>query len=313
MEAEWDAFVEVQSLNGTILHTRNFYNHNPKNAEDEHSFVFMKKDKIIALLPAVLYKKEGKRILHSHLRATYGGFIVSAQTGVAEAIEIVNVLITYCKKLEVSEIVIRNPFRIFNKQFTDETDYGMWYHGFTIKSREIETAIALGDYDTVRISYSDTTVRNVKKSMRYISVGESTAYKEYWDILEQNLIRKYGVHPTHSYEQFQVLINNVGNDKIKLFVAETDNQMVGGIIIFIANDITLHAQYIASNENYQEYRPLNALIDCIIKWGCENGYKYLNLGTSNSDAGREINSGLFRFKEGFGGRGVLRETMHLVL
>jgi len=55
------------------------------------------------------------------------------------------------------------------------------------------------------------------------------------------------------------------------------------------------------------------VIDHIINWGTENKYSYFNLGTANEEAGRKINYGLFHFKEGFGGRGILRETMHLIL
>ena len=44
-----------------------------------------------------------------------------------------------------------------------------------------------------------------------------------------------------------------------------------------------------------KYRPNNALMWEAIKWGCEKGYKYYNLGSSPKSA-----SGLGRFKEGWG-------------
>jgi lipid II:glycine glycyltransferase (peptidoglycan interpeptide bridge formation enzyme) len=47
----------------------------------------------------------------------------------------------------------------------------------------------------------------------------------------------------------------------------------------------------------------------LIAWATARGYRYLNLGKSTEDEGRALNAGLFRFKEGFGARGVLRETM----
>lgn len=77
--------------------------------------------------------------------------------------------------------------------------------------------------------------------------------------------------------------------------------------------MAIHAQYVASDSNYQDLRPLNAVIDEISDWGFKNSFSYFNLGTANESAGREINYGLFHFKEGFGGRGILRETMHLIL
>ena len=48
-----------------------------------------------------------------------------------------------------------------------------------------------------------------------------------------------------------------------------------------------------------------------MQWGHEHGYRYLNLGISTEDGGRVINWGLFRFKEGFGARGVVRKYYRL--
>jgi len=89
--------------------------------------------------------------------------------------------------------------------------------------------------------------------------------------------------------------------------------MIGGISSIIANRVVLHSQYIAYDYKYQEHRPLNAVIDFMIDWAIDNDFKYLNLGMATEPGGMAINEGLFRFKEGFGGRSVLRETSHLIL
>jgi hypothetical protein len=247
------------------------------------------------------------------LRSTYGGFVVNDTIGVEEAVEMAGQLIIEARKRNVHEIIIRNPFRIFHQRLCDETDYAMWYHGFVIKTRELETAIRLGAYEQVQALYDDGTKRSIKKSRQNISVEISDDFASYWTVLEQNLLKKHGTKPTHAYSDFQLLLNKVGSDKIKLFAAFKDSKLIAGIIVFVVNNIALHAQYIASDEMYQEFRPLNAVIDEIIKWGCAQEFTFLNLGTSNTDGGRIFNSGLFRFKEGFGGRNTLRETMHLVL
>lgn len=308
----WNELVE-NSINGTFLHSRSFFDHNPLNKQDDCSFLYFKKNKVVAVIPCTLYERDGKLKLHSHMRSTYGGFVINEEVGVEEAVEMVEKLIAEARILNVHEIIIRNPFRIFHQQLCDETDYAMWYHGFVVKSRELETAVGLGAYQQIQASYNDSTKRSIKKSRQHISIQLSDDFKAYWQILEQNLLTKHGTKPTHSYHDFCVLLNKIGSDKIKLFAAFKDSAMVAGIVVFVANKIALHAQYIASDEQYQEFRPLNAVIDEIIQWGCNNGFKFLNLGTSNTDSGRVINAGLFRFKEGFGGRNTLRETMHLIL
>jgi hypothetical protein len=308
----WNELVS-NSINGTFLHSRPFFDHNPLNKQDDCSFLYYKKNKVAGVIPCTLYEREGKRILHSHMRSTYGGFVVNEETGMEEAVEMVEKLIAEAKALAVQEIIVRNPFRVFHRQLCDEADYALWYHGFTIKSRELETAVSLGNYEQAQRLYDDSTKRSIKKSRQNVRVGLSDDFASYWNVLEQNLLKKHGTKPTHSYEAFQVLLDKVGKDQIKLFAAFNDSNMIAGIVVFVANNLVLHAQYIASDEAYQDLRPLNAVIDEIIQWGCKENYRFLNLGTSNTDSGRVFNSGLFRFKEGFGGRNTLRETMHLVL
>ncbi|MCL6261233.1 GNAT family N-acetyltransferase [Aquiflexum sp. TKW24L] len=309
---KWDEFV-LGSINGTFLHSRSFYDHNPKNALDDNSFLFVKKNTIVALIPCNLYLKNDRRILHSSLRGTYGGFVVGDLIGAQEAVDMVALLKIEAKKLGVHQIIIRNPFRIFNAKVCDETDYAMWYHGFEILYRELETTIKLGEYSIVSNAFTSSTKRNIKKGRQNLTIKESSDYSGYWEVLTKNLSEKHGILPTHAYPEFIQLIESVGDEKIKLFVACVDKEIVAGIVLFIKNPFVVHAQYICSDAEFQELRPLNAVIDEIIQWACSRRFHYLNLGTSNFDAGKGINEGLFRFKEGFGGRNVLRETMHLQL
>jgi hypothetical protein len=312
LQSEWDGLV-ASSLNGTFLHTRPFFDHNVLNEPQDCSFLFYKKNKVVAVIPCLLYTRDGKLILHSYLRATYGGFVVNAQVGVADALEMVQLLIEEARKLEVAELIVRNPFRIFQTAICDETDYAMWYHGFQIKGREAEIAIELKEKEEVEKGYDDATMRSVKKGRKHLILEESEDFENYWGMLTANLKSKHNVAPTHNYQQFCSLLNKVGHDKIKLFTAKYNGQLAAGILTFAVNEVGLHAQYIASDLTYQEYRPLNVVIDYLIGWGYKNRFKYLNLGTANENNGKTVNEGLLRFKEGFGGRASLRETMSLEL
>lgn len=310
----WDAFIWNEGLNSTLLHSRPFFEHNPLNAPEESSLLFYKKNEIIAVLPANIYSKNGLRLLHSHPRATYGGFVISKNIHVESAIEIVALTISHAKKNHVDQILIRNPFRIYHRQFCDETDYAMWYHGFEIISREIEIAISLeGSLTRLREKYHKDTRLSLKKSQRFVSVRLTNEFDQYWQILERNLLTKYGKLPTHDLMSIKVLREKVSQENVQLFAAYLGPRLIAGIVIFIASREALHAQYMATDYEFQEFRPLNAIVDYIIEYGKNSGFKYLNLGMGNENDGKEINAGLFRFKEGFGGRGILRETMSLIL
>lgn len=313
LQEEWDYFVEKTSINGTFLHTRKFYNHNPANQNDDHSFLFYKKNKLIALISFVLLNENGNLILHSHLRATYGGFVFSNSVGVKEAINITSTLIEIAKDKGVNEIIIRHPFRIFYKEPTDIMDYSLWYHGFTIKYRELEIAIPLHTIESAQKKYTKGAKSGIQKAYKTLTIDSSFAFNEFWGLLEIALKAKYQTTPTHSYEDFCNLINKIGNDKVKLYVARHKEIIVAGILIFIVNKKAIHAQYIAQDINYQQFRPLNGLIHYITQWAIDNKYQYFNLGMANENNGKSINHGLYSFKESHGGLGVLRETMHLKL
>lgn len=307
---KWDAFV-AQAVNGTFLHTRKFFAHNSRNAAEDYSLIFLKKGKIAAVLPAVL---RNGNILHSHAYATYGGFVTDNSIGVEEAIEMVGLVVAEARENNFKEIIIRNPFKIFYSRLKEETDYAMWYHGFQLKGREVEIYIDLtGPLDQIKKRYENGNKYNIKKAWKTVSVKETDDYESFWHILDANLQARHGKSPVHSIAVFRQLLHDVGSENIKLFAGYIDDKLVCGTVVFICGPHALHAQYIGQDNDYQEHRPINAVLDYIIDWGNSKGYTCFNLGTANEDGGRTINTGLFHFKEGFGGCGVLRETMNYLL
>jgi hypothetical protein len=310
MQDVWDGFIESNNRNATFLHSRKFFIHNPQNLTGDTSLLFYKKNKLISVLPARLYKKDDRVIFHSHPGSTYGGFVIDESVGVEEAMAIVEATIHFAKDKGATEIIIRNPFRIFHQMPSDETDYAMWYHGFTIHSRELECAILLDEHPARR--YEDGTRSNIKKAQKHVTISHSEKFEEFWHILTINLNQKYKLDPVHSADQILNLRKLVGEVNIRLVVAEVNNKVIAGIVLFVFKT-AVHAQYIASDNNFQDLRPLNAAIDFVLDWSKKNGYRYFNFGTANENEGKSINEGLFKFKEGFGGRGVLRETMILKL
>lgn len=312
----WNTFVEQKARNATFLHSRSFFQHNIQSQQLDASLLFNKNSNLICIIPAVLQNLNGRIIWNSHAYSTYGGFIVSDKLGVEEAIEIVSLTIENAKNLNVNEIIIRNPFRIFHRSPTDETDYAMWLSGFKILRRDVEIAIALEGYtvQTIDLLYDSKTRNAVRKAEKEnIEVKITLDFKEFWEILSQNLLQKHGTKPTHSLEEFENLRGLVGDEKIKFFGAYLGKKLIAGIVIFVTNEKAIHAQYIAGIYDFQNLRPINLLIHQISMWAIENGFQFFNLGMTNDPNGTGINSGLCKFKEGFGGRSVLRETMHLVL
>jgi hypothetical protein len=309
----WDNFVQNASVNGTFLHTRKFYNHHPRNRIDDRSFLFYKRNKLIAVIGCTLQSVTDDLVLVSHQRSTYGGFVMSEDVGVEASIAIVHLFLQEAETIGVNQIIIRNPFRIFNKKPCDQFDYALWYFGFTILSRQLEIAIPLHNQFTIKSSYTEGTRSGLHKAAKALKVEESTDYETFWTLLEETLRVKHNLAPVHSYHEFLELIKNVGPGKIKLFVTKKEDRIIAGTIVFVVNETGIHSQYIAYDKAFQNERPLNILLHEVSRWAQGKGYLYFNLGTANEDNGKEINFNLFKFKESYGGRGVLRETLHLKL
>jgi len=312
LEEIWDDFVYTKAKNSTFLHSRKFYNHNQLNKVDDCSLLFLKKNKVIALFPAILSESDDDKVLYSHKRSTYGGFIFSNEISIADLDLVLTLLIDYVKAESISQIIVRPTFSIYHKTLSQEIDYLIWKNGFSIKSRELELAIDLRlDIENL---YADSTKRSIKKAMKAgVMVQESEDLKSYWKILEKNLAEKHQTSPVHSIQDINLLRTLVGKEKLRLFTATLDENIIAGILTFVANENVLHAQYIAFDNAFQDFRPLNAVIDHIAKKAKEEQFSYFNLGMVTEPGGHEFNEGLCRFKEGFGARGVLRETMQLIL
>ena len=73
-DAAWDRFVMQESGNGTFLQTRNFLNYHPAGRFEDASLVVTNEhDAIVAVVPAAVQQRDGKRTFVSHPGSTYGG------------------------------------------------------------------------------------------------------------------------------------------------------------------------------------------------------------------------------------------------
>ena len=308
---KWDDFVENKSINGTFLHTRKFYNHHPQNHIDDKSYLFFKKNRLIGVIGCTL--QDAGTVLISHQRSTYGGFIVDKHANIEASLIMVQLLLEEAVKNQVKEIIIRNPFRIFYHKPCDEFDYAMWYFGFQVLYRDLEIAIPINEKIDLETNYTEGTRSGVHKALKNLTVEESNDYKTFWVLLEKTLDERHNTIPTHNYSQICELLQKVGNERVKLFVTKKNNHIIAGLVLFVLNDICVHAQYIAYDIAFQNERPLNILLHQVSTWAQQKGFQYFNLGRPTEDNGNIINFNLFKFKVSYGGRGVLRETMHIKL
>lgn len=309
---EWDDFV-WSSRNGTLFTTRRFFSYHPTKKIEDASLIFKKDDKIISVLPAAIREgKAGEKVLFSHPGSNHGGIIIDKDSGIEETHAIVDGLVKYALAAGFSQIVIRNPDRIYQSGPSDEIDFSLLFHGFKVIQRDLSTVIPLRDF-SAEDYFSESCIRAIRKARKSgVEVRESGDYDLFWPILTKNLELRYNVNPTHSIEEI-LKLKKLFPDRIRFFGAYLKGELIGGTVLFASNDRAVLAFYIAAHRDLQQYRPLNLVFDEVIKWCKNSGFHYFNFGYSTENAGTGINWGLFRFKESFGGRGIMRETSSLSL
>lgn len=315
VKEEWDDFV-WSSRNGTLFHTQKFLGYHPEDRFDDESLIFYRKGKIFSVFPAASTEKGGERILYSHPGSSYGGLVINNYAGINHVFNILDDLIKYCRQRNFTKITMKVTPWMFNKSPSDEITFALWHKNAIVEKKELECVIPLDfglDEDGLPLILKDSCRRAILKSKgREVTVRQSNDFERYWTILKEDLQERHGVTPTHSLPEIKKL-KKLFPDRIRLFASFLNGEMIAGVVVFVCNSKVIQSFYIAQDYEYQRYRPTNAAINQVMKWGRKAGNDYLTLGISTEKGGKVINWGLFRFKESFGARGVLRETYSILV
>ncbi|MBU4124298.1 MAG: GNAT family N-acetyltransferase, partial [Nanoarchaeota archaeon] len=139
-------------------------------------------------------------------------------------------------------------------------------------------------------------IRKAEKDGLKVREGNENDLRTYHSLKMKLSAKKYGIpsEPLCFYRNLWSLMYS--KNMIKIFVAELEGKIIGGIILLMHKDEILYFSG-AANENYLHLKPYNLLVWEAIKYSCKNKYKYFNFGTSD-------NKGLLDFKESWGAKSV---------
>ncbi|WP_440764267.1 lipid II:glycine glycyltransferase FemX [Natronorubrum sp. DTA7] len=102
------------------------------------------------------------------------------------------------------------------------------------------------------------------------------------------------VYPRSFFEQLLSM-----RDRLLLLTIRIDGEYAGGFLELLDEDrSSIHGFFAAVPQAYFDDHASELLYDHVIRWGIENGYETYDFGSTNSS----FEDGVFRFKEGFGGR-----------
>ena len=299
---EWNKFVAA-SKNGTFLFDRRFMDYHADRFED-CSLMIYRRGVLYALLPANI---KGE-VLTSHGGLTYGGLVMSDKCtakGVQEAFEAIN---DYLRVIAVRKVVYKAIPWIYHQQPAEEDLFALTSVCFArLIIRDISSAII----SERCLPFTESRRSGIRKAQRKgLQVRESTDFAAFWQVLNANLTKKYGVRPVHSAEEL-ILLNSRFPDKIRLFMVFDGEQVLGGTVLFLTPQV-LHTQYISATAEGKACGAIDLLFDELLHKVFAT-YRYIDFGKSTSNDSADLNAQLIFQKEGFGARAVCYDTYEWTL
>ena len=296
----WDQFVK-SSKNTHFFFQRDYMEYHSDRFEDFSLLFFDNQEKLLTILPANI--KES--ILYSHQGLTFGGFIVSDKMKTEMMLDIFDSLQKFAKKNGIKKIVYKSIPYIYHIKPSEEDRYALFRNDATLIRRDVSSTIDLRE----EVRYSKGRKWSVNKAKKEnLEISESEDFRKFWELLTNVLDSSHDVKPVHTLEEMTNLAILFPKN-IKLFVIKKEEEVLSGAVIYENKNI-VHTQYLANSEAGREIGALDLLLDHLIKERYKDK-KYFDLGTSNENRGRDLNSGLIAQKEGFGARAVVHDFYEL--
>lgn len=299
----WDAFV-ADSRNASFLFYRGYMDYHSDRFADYSLMAYDGHDRLLAVLPAC---REGAT-LYSHRGLTFGGWLLPRRRCDAlDMLEIFDALASAMRLAGIEHLVYKAIPYIYSRQPAQEDIYAMTRAGARITTSLVSSVIDLRD----PIPFDMGSRQRARKAAASgIVIGESDRWDEFWGVLTELLRERFDATPVHSLDEIRLLRSRFPSN-IRL-VAATDpatGEILAGIVLYI-NDTAIHSQYTAATPRGKQLSVVPALYQYIIDTYRDTS-RWLDLGTSNEDGGREVNPGLLRQKCSYGARAVAYLTFTL--
>lgn len=293
----WNTFVS-ESKNGTFLFHRDFMQYHEDRFVD-YSLLIFENEKLIAILPANIFNNE----IFSHQGLTYGGVVVKNKLRTTTFNAIFKCILVFLENENISYLSIKKIPTFYTSQFSDELSYLQFILEAKIYRKDVCSVINLQeDYETSKSVKRDSKIA-VNKGI-YIDWNGSLDL--FWnEILEPNLLKKFHKKPVHSLKEIMLLKEKFPNNIIQVNVMSQTNDIIAGTTLFVTKNV-IHSQYISIINSTANVGVLDYLFLSVMNH-FKNDKKYFDFGISNENEGKNINKGLFIWKEKFGARTAIQE------
>ena len=296
-KGDWDAFIE-KARNATFLFKRDYMDYHADRFCD-HSLMVYRKGQLYALLPA---NRQGN-VLHSHQGLTYGGLVMAEKTTASGVMDAFRAIHEHLKAEGICKVVYKPLPCIYHRMPSQEDLYALFrLTNARIIGRNLSSTLCRES----KPRFAESRRSGIRKALaRHIDIRQSDDYAAFWEILEGNLLHKYGVKPVHSLEEIRLLAGRFP-ENIRLYLACQEGKALGGTVLYLAGRV-VHTQYISASPEGKAAGALDLLFDTLINREYADAPVF-DFGPSTEDMGRYLNESLIFQKESFGGRGMVYDV-----
>ena len=294
---EWNRFVAT-SKNGTFLFDRRFMDYHSDRFQD-HSLMVLDDQRVYALLPA----NQRGDVLESHGGLTYGGLVMGSRCSAQGVLEVFKAINDYLRRQHIRKVVYKAMPWIYHQLPADEDLYALTaVCQARLTVRDVSSAIV----STRRLKFAESRRSGLRKAFSAgLTVRQSEDVGAFWQILNDNLSRKYAVSPVHTADELRLLQSRFP-DNIRLWLVFNGDTPVGGTLLFLTPRV-LHTQYISANAFGKKCGAIDLLFEQLIN-NVYADYPVIDFGKSTVGQCAALNERLIFQKEGFGGRAVCYDT-----
>ncbi len=293
----------AQAVNGTFIFDRAFLEYHADRFTD-HSLLFFKNNKVIALLPL----QEENQVVASHRGLSFGGFIITREVDSRGMLLLFESLKMYLAQQGFRVLIYKPQPYVYPVQPAQDDLFGLYHQNALLHQRTLLSVLDLKKplpssklrKRCLRLAKAQNlTVKQTDELMPFMS-------------LVVELYNQAGIaSPTHTVAEMQYLMQAFP-DNIKLLTAYSEQELLGGVLLFIHPEV-INLQYMATSKSGKQKHALDLLVDTVINT-YQNNKKYLSFGSSQ-DA-REpysLNFNLLQNKGSYGARGVAQDTYQINL
>lgn len=274
-ESIWDAYVQG-AQDASFFHLSGW-----KSVLEEtyghHTFYLMATDgnDVLGILPLFLIKN---RFFGKHVGSPPGGIcandVITGQKLLEAAVEL-------AEAEDADDLLLTGGTQVWDGDL------------ITIQRHCTQRLVLPPDPEQLWKRISRHKRKNVGKARRS-GLAVTMGGREHLDFFYEVLSHKLRDLGTPVFDK-RLLLNIMSEfpEETHILVVTQGDQKIGALLLFVLKDI-VYAQWAASYQNFQHYRPNDILFWHMLSWACEQGYSCCDMGRS------QWGSGNYKFKSLWG-------------